>query len=55
MCFDDCAIAQGLDPSAWRLDFAGRLIRRDEYGLQTQFGWYLDPFAELILHCGSLD
>lgn len=30
------------NPSTWRHDDYGKVIKRDEYGLQTEYGWTVD-------------
>lgn len=32
----------GLNPDIWRKDFAGALIRRDQYGVSCKYGWVID-------------
>jgi hypothetical protein len=31
-----------MGPAEWRIDCDGRLIRFDEYGLNSSFGWHKD-------------
>lgn len=33
---------EGYDSSKWRQDFAGAWILRDQYGIQSKFGWEID-------------
>lgn len=37
----------GYDPNIWRKDFAGAWIRKDSYGLHTQYGWEVDHLKPL--------
>lgn len=37
----------GYDPNIWRKDFAGAWIRKDSYGLHTQYGWEVDLLKPL--------
>ena len=30
------------NPEVWRQDFAGAWIRKDQYGLKSNFGWVID-------------
>lgn len=30
------------DSSVWRQDFAGAWIKRDQYGIQSKYGWEID-------------
>lgn len=30
------------NPDVWRKDFAGALIRYDQYGLKSNYGWVID-------------
>lgn len=32
----------GRNPDIWRRDFAGALIRRDQYGINCKYGWVVD-------------
>lgn len=34
-------IVPGYNMSIWRQDFAGAWIRRDQYGIQSSFGWVI--------------
>ena len=47
---------QIIDPrlaGEWRLDTYGSLIRRDQYGLRTRFGWYVAKIRPT--HLGGTD
>ena len=33
---------QGVDHKMWRKDFAGAWIRKDQFGLHTEYGWGID-------------
>lgn len=35
-------IVSGYDSEKWRQDFAGAWIKRDQYGIQSAFGWEID-------------
>lgn len=37
----------GIDPSRWRKDFAGAWIQKDQYGIQSSFGWEIDHLTPL--------
>ena len=37
--------APGLDPGVWRADPYLALIRREDFGDHSEFGWELDPEA----------
>ena len=35
-------IVEGFDPTRWRKDFADAWIQKDQYGIQSSFGWEID-------------
>ena len=37
----------GYDSDVWRKDFAGAWIRKDSYGLKTEYGWEIDHLRPL--------
>ncbi len=45
---------EGYNSSRWRQDFAGAWIRRDLYGIETDFGWEIDHLKPSALE-GSDD
>lgn len=40
--WDKATIIDGYDSSLWRKDFAGAWIQRNQYGIQSTFGWEID-------------
>lgn len=37
----------GIDDNLWRQDFAGAWIQKDQYGIQSHYGWEIDHFIPL--------
>lgn len=35
-------VVEGYDSTRWRKDFAGAWIQRDQYGIQSVYGWEID-------------
>lgn len=35
-------IINGFDSARWRQDFAGAWIQKDQYGIQSDYGWEID-------------
>lgn len=35
-------IIDGFDETRWRQDFAGAWIQKDQYGIQSAYGWEID-------------
>ena len=35
-------IVNNYNPDIWRKDFAGAWIRRDQYGVESKYGWVID-------------
>lgn len=40
--WDHAKNVDGRNPDIWRRDFAGALIRRDQYGVSCKYGWVVD-------------
>lgn len=38
----------GYDSKRWRQDFAGAWIQKDQYGIQSDFGWEIDHMKPRI-------
>lgn len=45
--WDKARSVPGYDPNIWRKDFAGAWIRKDSYGLHSQYGWEIDYLKPL--------
>lgn len=40
--WDKAKVIDGYDSNRWRQDFAGAWIKKDQYGIQSTFGWEID-------------
>ena len=40
--WEKATVVEGFDASRWRKDFAGAWIQKDQYGIQSAFGWEVD-------------
>ena len=38
---------ENYNPDIWRQDFAGAWIRRDQYGVKSNYGWEIDHLKPL--------
>ena len=45
---------EGYDATRWRQDFAGAWIQKEQYGIQSTFGWEVDHMIPLA-HGGTDD
>lgn len=43
----------GIDGKTWRKDFAGAWIRKDQFGLHTEYGWVIDHIRPRSLGGGD--
>lgn len=47
-------IIEGYNPDCWRQDFAGAWIKKDQYGIQSNYGWEINH-RKPIKHGGTDD
>ena len=40
--WNKATVIEGFDSSRWRQDFAGAWIQKDQYGIQSTYGWEID-------------
>ena len=47
--WEKAKIVDGYDSTRWRKDFAGAWIKKDQYGIQSIYGWEIDHLKPVKL------
>lgn len=42
MVWEKGQVVNNNNPQVWRKDYAGAWIKRDQYGVETEYGWVVD-------------